>query len=163
MADANSYPAGTPSSNTRLIGTQLNVPQAGGLYQNQTRNFTIGSIASVINQVNLGYTTYVALITQTGTAAPVATVLQNTTGGTIVWTWNSTGRFLATINNATYTANKTAILLTSGSASATDGKFLKVEDSGNTTVQAFYNFDTISNTAQNGVVAGSIIEIRIYA
>jgi|TARA_R110002110_G_C13107884_1_gene686528 hypothetical protein len=163
MAEILTYPLGDPSGDTRLVGTQINVPQSGGLYQNQTRNFTVQQIAEFSNSYSLGYTVYTALLTQTGTAAPVATVLQNTTGGTIVWTWASTGRFLATIANATYTANKTAILLTSGSASATDGRFLKVEDSGTTTVQAFYNFDTSANTAQDGIIAGSMIEIRIYA
>ena len=164
MAEVITYPLATPAGDTRLVGTQMNVPQANGeSNQNLTRNFTINSIAPLITQYNLGYTVYTALLTQAGTAAPVATVLQNTTGGTITWTRNSIGRYLATISGATYTANKTAILLTSGSASATDGRFLKVEDSGNTTVQAFYNFDTSANTAQDGIVTGAMIEIRIYS
>mgnify|MGYP003658186524 FL=1 len=164
MAEVITYPLATPAGDTRLVGTQMNVPQANGeSNQNLTRNFTINSIAPLITQYNLGYTVYTALLTQAGTAAPVATVLQNTTGGTITWTRNSIGRYLATISGATYTANKTAILLTSGSASATDGRFLKVEDSGNTTIQALYNFDTSANTSQDGVVAGAMIEIRIYS
>jgi hypothetical protein len=164
MAEVITYPLATPAGDTRLVGTQMNVPQANGeSNQNLTRNFTINSIAPLITQYNLGYTVYTALLTQAGTAAPVATVLQNTTGGTITWTRNSIGRYLATISGATYTANKTAILLTSGSTSATDGRFLKVEDSGNTTIQALYNFDTSANTSQDGVVAGAMIEIRIYS
>ena len=164
MAEVITYPLATPAGDTRLVGTQMNVPQANGeSNQNLTRNFTINSIAPLITQYNLGYTVYVALLTQAGTAAPVATVLQNTTGGTIVWTRNSTGRYLATISGATYTTDKTAILLTSGSASATDGRFLKVESGGNTTVQAFYNFDTSANTSQDGIVTGAMIEIRIYS
>ena len=164
MAEVITYPLATPAGDSRLVGTLMNVPQANGEpNQNLTRNFTINSIAPLITQYNLGYTVYTALLTQAGTAAPVATVLQNTTGGTITWTRNSIGRYLATISGATYTANKTAILLTSGSTSATDGRFLKVEDSGNTTVQALYNFDTSANTSQDGVVTGSMIEIRIYS
>ena len=164
MAEVITYPLATPAGDSRLVGTLMNVPQANGEpNQNLTRNFTINSIAPLITQYNLGYTVYTALLTQAGTAAPVATVLQNTTGGTITWTRNSIGRYLATISGATYTANKTAILLTSGSASATDGRFLKVEDSGNTTIQALYNFDTSANTSQDGVVAGAMIEIRIYS
>ena len=164
MAEVITYPLATPAGDSRLVGTLMNVPQANGeSNQNLTRNFTINSIAPLITQYNLGYTVYTALLTQAGTAAPVATVLQNTTGGTITWTRNSIGRYLATISGATYTANKTAILLTSGSASATDGRFLKVEDSGNTTIQALYNFDTSANTSQDGVVAGAMIEIRIYS
>ena len=145
MANISTYPIGTPAQGDLIPGTQK-YTNANGKTENLTRNFTVANIAAFANSYSLGYTVYTALITQTGTDAPVATVLQNTTGGTIVWTRNSTGRYLATISGATYTANKTAILLTSGSASATDGRFLKVEDSGNTTVQAFYNFDTSANT-----------------
>ena len=162
MANISTYPIGTPAQGDLIPGTQK-YTNANGKTENLTRNFTVANIAAFANSYSLGYTVYTALITQTGTDAPVATVLQNTTGGTIVWSRNSTGRYLATISGATYTANKTAILLTSGSASATDGRFLKVEDSGNTTVQAFYNFDTSANTAQDGIVTGAMIEIRIYS
>ena len=162
MANISTYPIGTPAQGDLIPGTQK-YTNANGKTENLTRNFTVANIAAFANSYSLGYTVYTALITQTGTDAPVATVLQNTTGGTIVWTRNSIGRYLATISGTTYTANKTAILLTSGSASATDGRFLKVEDSGNTTVQAFYNFDTSANTAQDGIVTGAMIEIRIYS
>jgi len=36
---------------------------------------------------------YVALLTQTGTDAPVATVLKNTLGGVPVWSYNNVGRY----------------------------------------------------------------------
>ncbi len=49
---------------------------------------------------------YVALLSQAGTAAPVPTVLQNTLGGTVVWTRTGTGQFKATLVNA-FTADKT--------------------------------------------------------
>jgi hypothetical protein len=163
MANISTYPIGTPAAGDLVPGTQNGVEQADGSTLNLTRNFTVQSLAAFANSYSLGYTVYTALLTQAGTAAPVATVLQNTTGGTITWTRNSIGRYLATISGATYTANKTVILLTSGSTSATDGRFLKVEDSGNTTVQALYNFDTSANTSQDGVVTGSMIEIRIYS
>ena len=162
MANISTYPIGNPSADDLLPGTQK-FTASNGKKENLTRNFSISSIASLINTGFVGgYTVYTALLTQAGTAAPVATVLQNTTGGTIAWTRNSTGRYIATISGKTYTANKTAIFLTSGSTGATDGAFLKVEDSGNTTIQAFYNYDTATNTAIDGVTTGSAIEIRIY-
>lgn len=61
---------------------------------------------------------YVALLTQTGTDAPVATVLQNTLGGTVVWSRNGTGEYYGTLLGAftgtvphieyIYTGNDTA-------------------------------------------------------
>ena len=47
-----------------------------------------------------GYLEYVALLTQSGTDAPVATVLKNTLGGTVVWTRSAPGEFLGTLANA---------------------------------------------------------------
>jgi len=51
---------------------------------------------------------YVALLTQTGTNAPVATVLENSLGGTLVWTYDSVGNYTATLASA-FTTNKTAL------------------------------------------------------
>jgi hypothetical protein len=43
---------------------------------------------------------YRALLTQSGTNAPVATVLENTLGGTPVWSRTNIGRYVATLANA---------------------------------------------------------------
>jgi hypothetical protein len=56
------------------------------------------------------YKEYVATVTQTGTAAPVATVLNNTLGGTLVWTRSAAGTYLATLTGAFPTASKVVIL-----------------------------------------------------
>ena len=52
------------------------------------------------------YKVYTALLTQSGTDAPVATVLENTLGGTVVWTRFSQGFYEATLSSA-FTLNKT--------------------------------------------------------
>jgi len=51
---------------------------------------------------------YTALLTQSGTDAPVATVLQNTLGGTVVWTRESIGEYRGKLENV-FTENKTFI------------------------------------------------------
>ena len=56
------------------------------------------------------YKVYTALLTQTGTTAPVATVLENTLGGDIIWSRNGTGDYTGLLTGA-FTSNKTAILL----------------------------------------------------
>ena len=50
---------------------------------------------------------YKALLTQTGTAAPTAVVLENTLGD-IVWTRDGIGQYLGTLSSA-FTLNKTAL------------------------------------------------------
>ena len=60
---------------------------------------------------------YTALLSQTSTNAPVATVLENTLGGTVIWTRAGTGTFLATLNGV-FIANKTISFITTQGASA---------------------------------------------
>ena len=57
------------------------------------------------------YLVYTALLTQTGTDAPVATVLQNTLSGAIVWTRGDVGEYTGTLAGA-FTANKTWFSIT---------------------------------------------------
>lgn len=45
------------------------------------------------------YKVYIATLTQSSTNAPIANVLQNTLGGTLVWTIVGNGTYLATLNN----------------------------------------------------------------
>jgi hypothetical protein len=72
-------------------------------------NITLGGTAAdpVINASGgSSYLSYVALLTQTGTSAPVATVLANTLGGTVVWTRDSAGNYTGTLAGA-FTEDKT--------------------------------------------------------
>ena len=52
---------------------------------------------------------YRAMLTQSGTADPVATVLENTLGGDIVWTRVNAGIYNGTLTGA-FTENKTHVL-----------------------------------------------------
>lgn len=55
------------------------------------------------------YKEYIATLTQSGTSAPVAMVLSNTLGGTLVWSRVAQGEYAATLSGA-FTVNKTALL-----------------------------------------------------
>ncbi len=52
------------------------------------------------------YKVYTALLSQTGTSAPTAVVLENTLVGAIVWTTLGDGQYIGTLSGA-FTANKT--------------------------------------------------------
>ena len=158
MANISTYPIGTPAQGDLIPGTQK-YTNANGKTENQTRNFTVANIASFANSYSLGYTVYTALITQAGTAAPVATVLQNTTGGTIVWTRNSTGRYVATISGASYTANKTAVLVTFG---GNNDNILRPATIVPTAID-WYNIDSSDQAVSDTIAATTTVEIRIYS
>ena len=87
MANISTYPIGTPAASDLLAGTEL-YTDSTGKQENLTRNFTVQSVASFANSYSLGYTVYTAYNLHAGTAAPSATVLQNTTGVTFTWTRN---------------------------------------------------------------------------
>ena len=153
MADLTSYPAGTAAQDTLLIGTQVNVPQADGTKRNLTRNFSISNVASL--SFDGGYKVYTALLTQAGNTAadiPIATILQNTTGGTIAWTRTGAGAYTATISDALFTLNKTMVFINGGSATAT----ANIEWASPT--RATVTLDTTADS----VLTGASLEIRIY-
>ena len=103
MAIIYSYPQGTPTLSDNVIGSQIDPITE----ENKTVQFTVGQIASFANSYSLGYTVYTALLTQAGTAAPVATILQNTTGKTFTYARTSGGDYTITASSSLFTANKT--------------------------------------------------------
>jgi len=112
MAIIYSYPQGTPTLSDNVIGSQIDPITE----ENKTVQFTVGQIASFANSYSLGYTVYTALLTQAGTAAPVATVLQNTTGKTFTYARTSGGDYTITASSSLFTADKTIVFLNGGSA-----------------------------------------------
>ena len=116
MANISTYPQGTPAAADLIPGTQR-YTDPNGKKENQTRNFTVQSLGSLINAgFTGGYTVYTASLTQAGTAAPVATIMQNTTGKTFTWARTGVGVYTVTANDATFAANKTILLLSSSRA-----------------------------------------------
>ena len=153
MANISTYPIGTPSASDLLAGTEL-YTDSTGKQENLTRNFTVQSVASFANSYSLGYTVYTALITQTGTAAPVATVLQNTTGGTFTYARTSGGDYTVTASSSLFTANKTIVFLNGGSAE------------NNHDIAWGRASDTVINLSthnSDGKFTAGSIEIRVYA
>lgn len=105
------------------------------------------------------YKSYVASITQTGTNAPVATVLENTLGGTVVWTRTIAGQYVGTLTNA-FTANKTACFVTSKNVNDYVSEYNYFLESSN-----INNIDLTSTTnlgAADSLLLNKIIEVRVY-
>ena len=156
MANISTYPVGTPAQGDLIPGTQK-YTDANGKTENLTRNFSVAQLAAFANSYSLGYTVYTALIDQAGTAAPTATVLQNTTGGTITWSRTSAGVYAAVISGTTYPVNKTAVFLGNTNAHNT------ISAKATTTTKV--GFEQIRNADDTSVDTLSTvsIEIRIYA
>ena len=150
MAIIYSYPQGTPTLSDNVIGSQIDPITE----ENKTVQFTVGQIAGFANSYSLGYTVYTALLTQAGTAAPVATTLQNTTGKTFAYGRTSGGDYTVTASSSLFTANKTIVFLNGGSAE------------NNHDIAWGRASDTVINLSthnSDGKFTAGSIEIRVYA
>jgi hypothetical protein len=88
------------------------------------------------------YLVYTALLSQTGTNAPVATVLENTLGTTIVWTRDDVGEYIGT-----FTISPTAKLYVGGQSNiALSQVVIPLSDFGSITG---YLYITVQNSAGN--------------
>ena len=107
MAIISSYPTVIPTADDLLIGTKVTNT---GTVINPTKTFRAGEVVDA----SLGYKSYVALLTQTGINAPVATLLKNNTGATFTWARTGGGTYTITANINTFTANKTIVFFNLG-------------------------------------------------
>ena len=106
-----------------------------------------------------GYLEYVALLSQSGTNAPVATVLANTLGGTVVWERLYGGQYVGTLTGA-FPISKTAILV----CSVTTGHVhivLAARNSNNDIHLMVYSIGDAVFT--DDLLDGNPIEIRVYS
>lgn len=105
------------------------------------------------------YKVYTALLTQSGTGAPVATVMENTLGLTVTYTYNSVGNYTATAA-ATFTLNKTYPDIRLGSSTIAGNQVRASRlNTNEITIETFNS----SNSATDGVLNGlGLFEIRVY-
>lgn len=119
---------------------------------------TIGSDGATAAASADGKKIYRALLTQTGTAAPVVTELENTYGGAVVWTRDSTGFYYATRAGA-FRVSKTVCFATNGvsgpSATIVVGR---VSDD----IIGLKTIATGSESVDDGILIGASIEITSY-
>jgi hypothetical protein len=142
------YPTVTPASNDLVVITDVSD-------SNATKTATVGSISS--GSTASEYDSYVALITQAGTAAPVATVLSNNLTATLTWARTGVGVYTLTANAATFTANKTIVFLNAGS-----GITLISSERTSDTVLTVKTFVPSNGAAVDASITNGAFEVRIY-
>jgi hypothetical protein len=152
MARISTYPLDTGIVATdKLLGSDEN--------DLSTKNFQVSDLTTYISSQLPGsvaaYKTYTALLNQTGTAAPVATILENTTDGTFTWTRQSAGTYTITASSALFTVNKTIVFGNQGNQTNQYWRWNRTSD---TTIDLVTN---PSFAGDIGIINGSF-EIRIY-
>ena len=135
---------------TALTGTEI-IPMEQGGELKQTTTQDIANLGGV------GYLVYTALLTQSGTNAPVATVLENTLGGAIVWSYIGNGSYDGTLSGA-FTANKTIGLLSSINFNSS----AKLTRTSNDVVNLFVQNEGSGGAPADNLLTATILEIRVY-
>ena len=145
MAIISAYPVGTPAAGDYLVGSDITT---AGTQINPTKNFVLSDVIAT----GLGYTAYTALLTQTGTNAPVATLLQNNTGATFTWARTGSGTYTITASSNAFTSNKTIVFYNLGEYAASS-RYPWVRTS-----------DTVVTLSLggDGRITNGAFEIRIY-
>lgn len=131
-------------------------------------DFLLGFVGGAIRKMDVGnlpagggasYALYTALLSQSGTDDPTAVVLENTLGGTVVWTRDAGGEYRGTLTGA-FTTDKTV---------GFGGAFLDGDGYANTAVvktNASEDFVKVFTqplqTNLDGALNGTSIEIRVY-
>ncbi len=111
----------------------------------------LNQLVDALDYTNPPYKVYTALVSQSGTNAPVAKILQNTFIGEIVWTYIGVGTYHGTLTGA-FTSEKTWSIIESAVGSACydctriDANSVLIDTNGNN--------DQLNFTS---------LEIRVYA
>lgn len=129
---------------------------------------TVGQLNQYVD-TSSSYKKYVATLTQTGTNAPVATVLENTLGS-ITWSYDSTGWYLGTLTGAFATASKVVVFVgnqffvrETGGIIITKEVVSDRNDENSIFVgSAKYDGVASGNVLDNAVLNNTPIEIRVY-
>lgn len=114
-----------------------------------------------VKEAHPKYKVYTAILTQTSTNAPVATVLENTLGGTVVWSYNSVGFYTATLVSA-FTTNKTQVFMSNAVRSALTGILATQHAFASEDAINFENRNDGVDTEWSALALPIEIEIRVY-
>ena len=100
------------------------------------------------------YKVYTALINQSGTNAPVSTVIYNDTGSTFTWNYDDVGSYIATSSSPILLSNKTVVFVTAqGNSGNNQNKIFGGTRYNDTSIGLF--------TSSDGILKLNF-EIRVY-
>lgn len=106
------------------------------------------------------YKVYTVIFSQLDINAPTVIVLQNTLGGTVIWSRTGVGTYVATLSSA-FTLDKTAVLITKGQENDT-GIFMGGFRQSVNTVVIYNNNGGGFPFSTDGEFTNATIEIRVY-
>lgn len=122
------------------------------------------SVSSQVQNI-LGYTHYAAFLTQSGTSAPSAdTEVNNFTGVTFTWARTSAGLYTVTASSAVFTANETAVIMSTPLSSLNTFNAVITSTTVITLTTALSSViaTVLASVATDALLTNSLLEIRVY-
>ena len=115
----------------------------------------------------LSYKVYTALLTQSGTASPVATVLENTLEYNITWGYDNVGVYTATGITNTFANDKFAFIQGAGNSSSLVSLWAYniAGPPNNTLILECYDLGNVGGGSfdlKDNILINQFIEIRVY-
>lgn len=115
-------------------------------------------------QVNK-YSSYQAIVTQSGTSSPSATTYLNELGATMTWARTSAGLYTLTAGTGVFTANKTVIILSQPLLGLVN--YIVVPTSTSvitmTTLISSVIATVLTATATDALITNLLVEVRVYS
>jgi hypothetical protein len=135
-----------------------NVPAPLSTYNIMTHSTGSDSAVGQISAESLrGYKRYVALISQSGTSDPTATILGSNEIGSIVWTRAGAGIYTGTLSGA-FTANKTWLVVSTTDQTGTPTTVRLTRSSANTVLLTTWDGAALPTDLYTNIS----VEIRVY-
>lgn len=122
--------------------------------KNATKSATVDQLSAYV----VPYSSYTAILTQTSTNAPVATVMSSNLTGTFTWARTGVGVYTLTASTATFTAGKTILFLNAGSSPS-----LITGEKTSDTVLTIKTFIPSNGVATDAAITNGAFEVRIYS
>lgn len=135
-----------------------------GAFINDVKHYfsKINEIIDWINNIGApSYKVYTALLTQTGTDAPVPTILQNTLGADITWSYAGQGTYNGTLSGV-FVEDKTFLAINKSRAGGRQFSLYRNDDNEIEVITEIFDGLTPVFTATDDILIKTSIEIRVY-
>ena len=137
------------------LSSTVDTTERGSALANASRE--VYTMQDIKDSAGSGYKVYAAILSQSGTNAPVVTELKNNTGATFTWTRFAVGQYRAQTNISVFTANKTVGIFTNGQTIQLNTVAERLSDT-------FYQLETaIGSVLSDDFLSNGYLEIRIYS
>ena len=133
-----------------VIATEAFVTEVVGDFA--TEEFVTDAIAAIPEPVPTSKF-YKALITQSGTDAPTATVIQNDFNGDLTWSYDFAGQYILNCTGTQFTTNKTVCYRIGGGGAINPANLTTI----NSYPLSFGNNTIVVNTVVGGAFANDIL------